>query len=187
MEQKTFYQRVLIPIGIVMLVMIVSINIYNISPRVAFTHPGLGKLISNLSALFMFISIWLGVFIAHPPAFRAGASMKERLLVCLATPLVWSAKLVYKAGYIYTGWELLYWVIQPLIIGVIGVALLEMGVSEIICRLVYKRKGIISEKVFQPSVIAVFVIGLIIVPLGLWNGGTFLFYICVDMYTKLFH
>lgn len=41
MEQKAFYQRVLIPIGIVMLLMILSINIYNISPKIGLGHPDL--------------------------------------------------------------------------------------------------------------------------------------------------
>jgi len=187
MEQKAFYQRVLIPIGIVMLLMILSINIYNVSPKIGLGHPALGRVISNISAIFMFISIWLGGFIALPYAFRAGATMKEKVLVCLATPAVWVAKTIYMAGSIYSGWELVYWSFNTLTIGVIGSALLNMGAAETICRLVYKSKGLIPEKVFQPSVITTFLIGLIIVVLGLWNGGTLLFYIFVDIYTMLFY
>lgn len=187
MEQKAFYQRVLIPIGIVMLLMILSINIYNISPKIGLGHPDLGRVVSNISAFFMFISIWLGGLIALPYAFRAGATMKERFLVCLATPVVWVAKTIYMAGCIYSGWELVYWSFNTLTIGVIGSALLNMGTSETICRLVYKSKGLVPEKVFQPSVVTIFLIGLIIVLLGLWNGGTLFFYIYVDIYTMLFH
>ncbi len=93
MARKTFYKRVLVPAGIVLFLMILSINIYNISPVLGINHPGLGWMISNVSALFMFVSIWFGAFIAHPLAYRAGASMKERVLVGLVTPLVWSAKM----------------------------------------------------------------------------------------------
>ena len=53
-------------------------------------HPGLSRVISNISALFMLISIWFGVFIAHPLDYRAGASMKERMLAGLAT--LWSGR-----------------------------------------------------------------------------------------------
>jgi len=88
MKQKTFYRRVLVPAGIVLCLMILSINIYNISPVIGINHPGLSRVISNIFALFMLISIWFGVFIAHPLAYRAGASMKERVLAGLATPLV---------------------------------------------------------------------------------------------------
>ncbi|MBW2632172.1 MAG: hypothetical protein JRC90_10545 [Deltaproteobacteria bacterium] len=94
MVQKTFYKRVLIPAGIVMLLMILSINVYNISPVISINHPGLSRMISNISALLMLISMWFGAFIAHPLAYRAGASMKERVLGGLTIPLVWSAKMV---------------------------------------------------------------------------------------------
>ena len=187
MAQKTVYKRVLLPAGIVLFLMILSINIYNISPATGINHPGLSRIISNISALFMFISIWLGAFIAHPLAYRAGASMKERVLVGLVTPLAWSAKMVYGAGCIYSGWELAYWCFHPLIVGVIGVALLCMGISEIVCRLAYRKKALIPERVIQPSVVIILLAGLIIVPVALWNGGTVLFYIFVDIYTTLFY
>ncbi|MEA3470908.1 MAG: hypothetical protein U9R24_04250 [Thermodesulfobacteriota bacterium] len=187
MKQKMFYRRVLIPIGIVTLLMVLSINVYNISPAVGVNHPGLGRILSTLSALFMFISIWMGAFIAHPMAFRAGASMGERVFAGLATPLIWSAKMVYYAGCVYSGWELVYWCFHPLIVGVISVALLNMGISEIICRLAYRREARMPEKILQGPVIIMLLIGLTIVPLSLWNGGTFFFYIFVDIYTMLFH
>ncbi len=187
MSQKTFSKRVLIPAGIVMFLMILSINVYNISPDIGVNYPAMGRLMSNISALFMLVSIWFGAFIAHPLAYRAGASMRERVLAGLATPLVWSAKMVYGAGCIYAGWELAYWSFHPLIVGVIGVALLEMGIAEIVCRLAYRKKAPIPEKVMQPSVVIMLLAGLILVPVALWNGGTFLFYIFVDIYTTLFY
>jgi len=91
MSQKTFSKRVLIPAGIVMFLMILSINVYNISPDIGVNYPAMGRLMSNISALFMLVSIWFGAFIAHPLAYRAGASMRERVLAGLATP--WSGRL----------------------------------------------------------------------------------------------
>jgi hypothetical protein len=187
MKQKMFYRRVLIPIGIVTLLMVVSINVYNISPAVGATHPLLGKILSTVSALFMFISIWMGALIAHPIAFRAGASMGERVFAGLATPLIWSAKMVYFASCVYTGWELVYWSFHPLIVGVISTALLNMGISEILCRVIYRRQGLMPGKIFQGPVIIMLLIGLTVVPLSLWNGGTVFFYMFVDIYMMLFH
>jgi hypothetical protein len=187
MMQTTFYKRVLVPSGIVLFLMILSINIYDFSPDIGLNHPGLRRILSDISALFMFISIWLGAFIAHPLAYGAGASMKERVLAGLITPLAWSAKMVYGAGCIYGGWELTYWSFHPLIVGVIGVAILEMGVAEIVCRLAYRKKSPIPERVMHPSVVIMLFTGLIVVPVALWNGGTFLFYIFVDIYTMLFY
>lgn len=187
MIQKMFYKRVLIPVCVVMFLMILSINVYNLSPTISTNHPGLSRVISNVSALFMFISIWLGAFIAHPLAYRAGASFKERVLVGLATPIAWSAKMVYNAGCVYSGWELVYWCFHPLIVGVLATAFLDMGISEIVCRVAYRKKAVIRERVIQFSSIIMILTGLIIIPVSLWNGGTFFFYIFVDIYTALFH
>jgi hypothetical protein len=95
--------------------------------------------------------------------------------------------MVYYAGCIYTGWELVFWCFHPLIVGVLSVALLNMGISEILCRLAYRRQGLMPGKIFQCPVIIMLFIGLTVVPLSLWNGGTFFFYIFVDIYTMLFH
>ncbi len=187
MKQRLFYRRVLIPIGIVTLLMILSINVYNISPEIGTTNPLLGRILSTVSALLMFVSIWMGAFIAHPMAFAAGASMGERVFAGLATPLLWSAKTVYFAGCVYSGWELVYWCFHPLIVGVISVALLNMGISEVVCRIIYRRKGLMPGKIFQAPVILMLLIGVIVVPLALWNGGTLFFYMFVDTYMMLFH
>jgi len=51
-----------------------------------------------------------------------------------------------------------------------------------------QEKAPIPEKVMQPSVVIMLLAGLILVPVALWNGGTFLFlYIFVDIYTTLFY
>jgi len=176
----------LIPAGIVVLFMIITINAYDYAPKLVTTCPGMSHVLSNISALGMFVSIWLGVYIAHPMAFFAGASMKERFVICFTTPVVWSIKLLVGSSTIYSGGDLAFWVFYPLITGIIGSTLLNMGVSEIICRMVFSRRHPHSISILTPSVVIIFLIGLIIVPLSLYNGGTVFFYFFVDCYTHLF-
>lgn len=50
-----------------------------------------------------------------------------------------------------------------------------------------QKKAPIPEKVIQPSVVVMLLASIIVVPVALWNEGTFLFYIFVDIYTALFY
>jgi hypothetical protein len=185
-REKHIGWRIVIPAAIVVIIMVVSINLYNYAPALSMNYPGLGRFAANISALGMFISIWLGVFIAHPLAFWAGASMKERFVVSFSTPVIWCAKLLMNTSCIYSGLDLTFWVFYPLIVGIIGTTLLNMGISEIICRQILSRKYPLSVKAMSPSVVIILLIGLITVPMTLMNGGTVYFYIFVDFYTMLF-
>ncbi|MBW2632171.1 MAG: hypothetical protein JRC90_10540 [Deltaproteobacteria bacterium] len=49
------------------------------------------------------------------------------------------------------------------------------------------KKAPIPERVIQPSVVVMLLAGIIVVSVALWNEGTFLFYIFVDIYTALFY
>ena len=185
-RRKNALHRIVIPVGIVVLVMVVAINGYDYAPRLIQFSPGLSHILSNICALGMFVSIWLGVFIAHPMAFFAGANMKERFVVSFATPVIWSIKLLVGSSTIYSGGDLMFWVFYPLITGVMGATALNMGISEMICRTILTKKHPRSISILTPSVVIIFLIGLIIVPLSLYKGGTVFFYFFVDSYTWLF-
>jgi hypothetical protein len=185
-RQKNVFQRIVLPVGIVVLFMVVSLNIYNYAPALNQISPTLSRILSNISALGMFVSIWLGVYIAHPMAFFAGAGMKERFVVSFGTPVIWSIKLLAGSSTIYSGGDLAFWVFYPLITASIGATLLNMGISEIICRMISSKRYPRSIPVLTPSVVIIFLIGLIIIPLSLYKGGTVFFYIFVDCYTWLF-
>jgi hypothetical protein len=185
-RQKNVFQRIVIPVGIVVLLMTVAINVYNHAPSLIQTSPALSRVLSNISALGMFVSIWLGVYIAHPMAFFAGASMKERFVVSFSLPVIWSIKLLAGSSTIYSGGDLAFWVFYPLITAGIGATLLNMGISEIICRMISSKRYPHAISVLTPSVVIIFLIGLIIVPLSLYKGGTVFFYFFVDCYTWLF-
>ena len=185
-RRKNALHRIVIPVGIVVLVMVVAINGYDYAPRLIQFSPGLSHILSNICALGMFVSIWLGVFIAHPMAFFAGASVKERLVVSFITPVIWSTKLLVGSSAIYSGGDLFFWVFYPLIPGVMGATALNIGISEMICRTIMKKRDPRSISVLAPSAVTPLLIGLIIVPLSLYKGGTVFFYFFVDCYTWLF-
>ncbi len=185
MEKQPVLKRIIIPAGTVLVIMIVSINLYNASRW--WRPQALHMFFANFSAALMFISIWLGAMIANTMAFFNGASFRERLLVCLVTPVVWDAKVISDFIGIYSPAEVLFACFHAVIMGTIFVALLCMGISEIWCRKIYRKKtGDTSLKLFEFKSVLVLVIGFIMSFLLLFNGGHTFYYIYMEVYTKLF-
>lgn len=185
MVRQSFFRRVVVPILLVMGTMIVSINAYNISRHVE--NRTLHSILSNAGAIFMFLSIWLGALFGNTIAFFRGASFGERLVVCLATPLIWCAKIFYDFIGVYSVGEYFFLAFHHFMLGCPMVALLCMGISEIWCRIFAKVKsGDRSIRVFALSNSLVLIISFTLVFLMLWNGGHSYYYLYMDMYTKLF-
>lgn len=185
MERQSFFRRVVFPIVFVMGVMIVSINVYNISRYVE--NCSLHLILSSTGAIFMFLSIWLGALFGNTIAFFRGATFGERLIVCLAPPLVWCAKIIFDFIGIFSVGEYFFLAFHHFILGCPLVALLCMGISEIWCRIITRKKsGYSPTRVFALSNSLVLVISFTLVFLMLWNGGHAYYYLYMDMYTKLF-
>ncbi|MFN2126419.1 MAG: hypothetical protein ACK2TU_01035 [Anaerolineales bacterium] len=185
MKPQRFLRRVAFPIILVTGVMIVSINVYNISRHIE--NRILHSILSNSGALFMFLSIWLGALFGNTNAFFRGASFGERIIVSLVPPLVWCAKILYDFIGIYSVGEYFFLIFHHFILGCPLVARLCMAISEIWCRIIAKRKfGPSSPRVFALSNSLVLIVSFISVLLMLWNGGHSYYYLYMDVYTRLF-
>ena len=185
MRKQGFLGRVGFPIILVMGTMIVSINVYDLSRLVA--NPVLHAILANGGATLMFVSIWLGAFVANTIAFFRGASFPERIAVCLATPVVWCAKILLDFVGIYSVGEFFFLFLHHFILGCPLVALLCMGISEIWCRIIARRRmGSAAIKVFAPGNASLLILSFTAVFLMLWNGGHSYYYLYLDLYTKLF-
>ena len=185
MAKQRFFRRVVFPILLVIGFIIGSINVYNFARHIE--NRTLHLILSNAGTVFMFLSIWLGALFGNTIAFFRGASLGERLVVCLVPPLVWCAKIVYDFIGIYSVGEYFFLVFHHFIIGCPLVALLCMGISEICCRVIANRKpGYGSPKVFALSNSLVLIIGFTLVFLMLWNGGHSYYYLYMDLYSKFF-
>jgi hypothetical protein len=185
MVKESVSRRIVFPIALVLGVMIISINLYNLSPRVL--RPPWHGLLANTSAALMFAAIWLGALFANTIAYFRGASFKERLLVCLVTPLAWAAKTWTDFFGIFTPWEILFVLLHHLILGAPVVALLCMGLSEIFCRIIHKIRFKGDQvRILGLANVSVLLIGLLSTVLMLWNGGHDYYYRYMDLYTYLF-
>ena len=185
MEKQDFYRRVIFPILLVVGVMLISINNYDASRRI--DNHTLHLVVSHTSAVFIFLSVWLGALFSNTLAFFRGASFGERIIVCLVPALFRCALILYDFFGIYSTAEFFFLFLHHVIIGGPLVALLCMGISEIWCRIIARRKtGDRTIKVFALNNTLVLVISFVCVVAMLWNGGHFYYYLYMDVYTRLF-
>lgn len=182
---RDFFRRVVFPIALVMGIMILSINVYDFSRQIQ--NRTLHFILANSSAILMFLSIWLGALFANTIAFFRGATFTERMGVCLATPIVWCAKILTGFTGLYSMGEFFFLFLHHFIIGCPLVALLCMGISEIWCRMIAAKKaGDASIKIFALPNTTLLIISFTAVVLMLWKGGHSYYYLYMDAYTKLF-
>jgi hypothetical protein len=129
----------------------------------------------------------MGALFGNTIAYFKGASFGERLFVSLATPLVWSAKTLYSFFGMFSFGEFLFLIFHNLILGCPVVALLCMGLSELFCRTIdRKREKIKTVKIFAKGNVTVLAAGVILTVIMLWNGGHDYYYLYMDVYTYLF-
>lgn len=185
MERQSFTRRVVLLAAFVLAVMLISTYLYDFSRHIQ--NRLFHLIVSNCSAVFMFLSIWLGALFANTLAFFRGATFGERILVCLLTPVVWCAKVLAGFWGIYSTGEFVFLFLHHFILGCPVVALLCMGLSEIWCRLIARRKsGDKSIRVFALSNSVLLATSFTAVFLMLWNGGHSYYYLYMDLYAKLF-
>jgi hypothetical protein len=165
--------------------MVASSLVYDFARTVE--NPALHRGLAHAGAAVMFISIWLGAFIAHPIAFFRGAGFGERLLAGVATAVIWSATVLSRFIGIYSPGEFAFLFLHHLVLGAPLVSLLGMALSEIICRAIAKRRtGNPSMRVFAWHSTLTLAVSLTLVVIMLWKGGHSYYYWYMDLYTKIF-
>ena len=185
MEKKAVFQRAVFPLLVLLGVMIISINMYDLARRVE--SRTLHTVLSHGGAVLMFLSIWLGALFLNTVAFFRGAGFLERLAICLVVPVIWCLKVLSDFIGLFSLGEFLFLLFHHFILGCIVIALLCVGVSEIWCRLIAKRRaGAAGLRVFALENTVVLLIGVVLTFLMLWNGGHAYYYWYMDVYTKLF-
>jgi len=183
--KQNLARRLLFPIALVTGLMVTSSLLYDNARTIH--NPALHRGLAHLGAAGMFISIWLGAFIAHPIAFFRGAGYTERMLAGTATAMIWSATVLARFWGIYPPGEFLFLFFHHLVLGAPVVALLCMALSEIVCRAIARRKtGDQTLRVFAWQSTLTLVVSLALVVTMLWKGGHTYYYGYMDLYTKLF-
>jgi hypothetical protein len=129
MSKGDFSHRVVMPVSMVLITMLLSRMVYfNSSATVA-----------TLSGLVMFLSIAFGSFLIYPMTFFRGASIPERVIGCLVSPMVWNGIEMYNVGEAFTVSESLFYGLNIIFLATVASQFLIMGICDVFCRLLERR------------------------------------------------
>ncbi len=177
MQKRDFNERIVVPTAIVLVTMIFSRIIYfNSSSTVA-----------TLSGIVMFLSIGFGSFLIYPLSFIRGASLAERFIGCLVTPLVWNGIEMYNVGQAFTLAESLFYGVNILSIGTVAGQFLIMGICDLFCRSKRRRAGERDTRTLSVFTVIACLSGILGIYLVLvWGEGVGLHYLLIGLYKKIF-
>ena len=187
MEQKSFSKRFVLPVAMVLATMIVTAIVYfHLAWRMDAGSP-IRPAITWISSWLLFISIGFGALYIYPTGFFRGASMAERIIACLITPLVWNLKEMIRVSEFFTLGETLYYGLNTSFLLALFGALGQMGLCELICRWRLGKRSDEPVKVLTPAPVIAICAGLAVLFICLlWGLGVHFFYIYIDGYRAIF-
>jgi hypothetical protein len=184
MERKGFLKRFVGPVLSVFIVMGLSWAAYMLAPRLpSFT---LFQIVAVVSGITLFAGLWLGALYVYYVSYVRGAGLAERIVAALVNPAIWMTKEVVVVGSIYAAGEALYYYLNPIHLLLLGAAVAEMGIGDILARKKLKAAGSVRRVFTVPAAVAV-VLGISwIAVMFLWDLGVHHFYIFQEGFKALF-
>ncbi|MBI4832298.1 MAG: hypothetical protein HY801_12270 [Candidatus Lindowbacteria bacterium] len=185
MEKKSFMKRTGIMTGIVLVIMLASAIAYNCSWRIG--NNAAQQALANISAVLLFASIGFGTLVIYPVSFFRGATVTERILACLVTPIAWNIKEIVRVGEFFTFGESLYYGLNQVFLLSLFGAFAQMGLCELICRWRLIRRGATAVRIATPAPIVSILVGAAaFYIILLWEVGVHFFYGYITIYKAIF-
>jgi len=183
--KQGFTRRTALPAGAVLAVWAAASLVYWGAPRLGDTR--LHDLAASVSGLTHILVLLFGALAAYPVARFRGASPAERAAASLVTPLAWIASELVRVRAFFTPGETLYYGLNPLFLQVLFFTVMMMGVSEILCRLAWRRRGAPEIRVLTAGPAAAILAGIASFALIFaWGYGVHSFYVYMRGYRALF-
>lgn len=183
MIKLNFLRRFILPLIFVVSVRLISSFVYHASSGLP---PGLIRtLLINTFGPITFISLWFFAFVGPPIAYFRGAAFIERFIIAFINPVMWVICVEAQLACQFTGIEMIYFFFLPWTFGIMCVTLLEFSISEIVCKVVHRKKYKDPVPVFHPGVLLLLVSGLAGTYVGLIKGQEWVYRV-VHHYSKHF-
>ena len=184
MNTSSLPARFIVPLSFVLIPLVASWLLYFNSWRIG--HDVLHQWVAIISGLFLLAGLCLGSIVIYPLAFFRGARPVERVIACLAIPLIYCVYEICAASDSFTPAESLYYGLNPTVWMVFVLTVGLMGVCEWVCRGVSRLRGARLRVFTWFPLIAVAVLLLGVYFSLIWGNGAHLFYLYVDGYLALF-
>ena len=184
MVKQDIKRRFFYPVFIIFLIMSISWTVYNIAWRIG--NPAIHQTLATITGTLLFLSVTFGTLFIYPVAYFRGASLKERILASLINPFLWATKENLRLLISFSFSESLYYYLNPLNIWLLCGLVAQMGIAEIFCRHLLKKRGE-AVRVLAPGPISAIIIGLfLVITLFAWGQGENVYVIFLEGYRKIF-
>ncbi len=177
--------RLFIPAGSVLCFWIILNLAYNLIGTI--DDAALYRTLAASICILLYVSVGFSSLLIYPIMYFNGASFKLRVLGVYIMPMAWCIKEFYRVTAGVTFLEGLFFVFFTsiqlfLLLGQVGL----IGVSELICRAIVKRKNA-SIKIVTPGPIIAILISLAATYfIVIWDGGLNFHLMIKMVYVKLF-
>jgi len=183
LETQSCSKRIVRPVAVLFLIAALAFFGFNNASRIS--NQSLFHIIAVVCGVVHMICVVFSAAIIYPVAYRRGASPRERILGSLFVPVAWMIKEFIVVSGVYTFFETLYYILNPVNVFLLSLALLQMGICELFGRRRRKRRGEDIRVFAVPAALAVVVaLGLLIF---LFRGlGVYSFYVFQEGYKAIF-
>ena len=184
LAEKSFFHRFVIPVCAVLITLIAAFFVYFNSWRIE--SYAVHQFVAIASGLLMILGAMLGAIVIYPLAYFRGAKLSERITASLIPGIAFVLYQIYIFSSAFPLSESLYYGLNPVSITIFFLAFGSMGLCELVCRWISKRRGE-NVKVLTPVPIAA-VMGMLIqfYISTIWGNGAHFFYAYVDSYRWIF-
>jgi hypothetical protein len=182
MQRAGWLDRFLVPGLIALVILISSRGIYFNSVKI--DNQSMYHWVAIISGIIYFISIALATMVIYPVTFFKGATPAERIIACSLNPAIWVTIESYREGVAFNFFECLYFGL-----GIGSIVFIWnftlMGIYEIICRCILKKRGVQVRAMTPASFIPMVIFFITILVLSR-DGGAYFFNLLLDGYIMLF-
>jgi len=183
MDTQPFSKRIVRPLAVLFLIAALTFIGFNSASRIS--NEGLFHIVAVVCGVVHMICVVFSTAIIYPVAYRRGAGPGERILGSLFVPVAWIVKEFIVVTGVYTLFESLYYILNPVNIFILTLALLQMGICELFGRRRRKRQGEDIRVFAVPAALAI-VVALGIFSFLLWGIGVYSFYAFQEGYKAIF-
>ena len=186
---QSFWRRAGLPVAVLLAVwLLANISLLLLAGRPEFFgNPNVYRLINNLLFAIQFVILLLGSLFIYPIMFFRGASLPERIAGSLIVPLIQMIWAMFRATDYFPMGQAVYYGFNSLSVGSLFLQLAWIGMAEIFCRWIYRRRTGAGINVLRWPYLLSVVVGLLAIYLTLfWDGGVHWFYLYQEGYKLLF-
>jgi len=180
MDIQPCSKRIVRPVALLFLIAALAFIGFNGASRLS--NEGLFHIVAVVCGVVHMVCVVFSAALIYPIAYRRGAGAGERILGSLFVPVAWIVKEFIIVTGVYAFFEALYYILNPVNIFILTLALLEMGIAELFGR---RRIEEAVRGSAVPAVVAI-VAALGILSFLFWGIGVYSFYAFQEGYKAIF-